>query len=88
MSRILSWKSPKEGPSAFGSDILAFQPTAMEASRRQRDERTAARRAAYKAKVARREAQMGLPNLQRVKDVLKKLDKTKLTKSVKSALKN
>ena len=61
MSRILSWKSPKEGPSAFGSDILAFQPTAMEASRRQRDERTAARRAAYKAKVARREAQMGLP---------------------------
>lgn len=61
MSRILSWKSPKEGPSAFGSDIMAFQPAAMEASRRQRDERTEQRRAAYKAKAARREAQMGLP---------------------------
>eukprot|EP01043_Picozoa_sp_COSAG02_P025888 COSAG02_NODE_1472_length_12451_cov_183.797037_3_plen_1172_part_00 len=59
--RIMSWKSPKEGPVSSASDILAFQPTAMAASRRQREERTEARRAAYRAKIARREASRGMP---------------------------
>jgi hypothetical protein len=59
--RIISWKSPKEGPVSSASDILAFQPVAMAASRRQRDERTESRRAAYRAKMARREASRGLP---------------------------
>lgn len=59
--RILSWKSPKEGPVSSASDILAFQPAAMAASRRQREERTEARRAAYRVKVAQREASRGLP---------------------------
>eukprot|EP01046_Picozoa_sp_COSAG06_P115828 COSAG06_NODE_62770_length_264_cov_0.624242_2_plen_32_part_01 len=26
--RIISWKSPKEGPVSSASDILAFQPVA------------------------------------------------------------
>ncbi len=59
--RILSWKSPKEGPVSSASDILAFQPMAMAASRRQREERTEVRRAAYRAKVSRREASRGMP---------------------------
>ena len=41
MSRILSWKSPKEGP--IGGDILQFQPAALAASRSAREERRTAR---------------------------------------------